>query len=105
MVTASNDNDFQKDVLDSEIPVVVDFWAEWCGPCKIFLPVFEELSAKYKDKIKFVKINIDESPEVPTKYGVRGIPNLILFKDGKNVDSLVGAVPKNSLEDWLNSHI
>ena len=105
MIISSNDSNFENDVLKSDIPVVIDFWAEWCGPCKLLLPVFEELSEKYKGKIKFVKFNIDDSPEVPSKYGVRGIPNLIMFKDGKNVDSKVGAIPKNALEEWLESHI
>jgi thioredoxin 1 len=105
MITSSNDSNFENDVLKSDIPVVIDFWAEWCGPCKILLPVFEELSEKYKGKIKFVKFNIDDSPEVPSKYGVRGIPNLIMFKDGKNVDSKVGSIPKNALEEWIESHI
>jgi thioredoxin 1 len=105
MIISSNDSNFENDVLKSDIPVVIDFWAEWCGPCKLLLPVFEELSEKYKGKIKFVKFNIDDSPEVPSKYGVRGIPNLIMFKDGKNVDSKVGSIPKNALEEWLESHI
>ena len=105
MIISSNDSNFENDVLKSDIPVVIDFWAEWCGPCKLLLPVFEELSEKYKGKIKFVKFNIDDSPEVPSKYGVRGIPNLIMFKDGKNIDSKVGAIPKNALEEWLESHI
>jgi thioredoxin 1 len=105
MIISSNDTNFENDVLKSEIPVIVDFWAEWCGPCKLLLPVFEEISEKYKGKIKFVKINIDDSPEVPSKYGVRGIPNLIMFKNGKNIDSKVGAIPKNSLEEWLDSHL
>jgi thioredoxin 1 len=104
MITNSDDNSFELDVLNSDIPVVVDFWAEWCGPCKILGPIFEELASKFKGKIKFVKFNIDESPEVPTKYGVRGIPNLILFNGGKNVDSKVGAIPKNALEEWLNQY-
>ncbi len=105
MIISSNDSNFENDVLKSDLPVVIDFWAEWCGPCKLLLPIFEELSEKFKGKIKFVKFNIDDSPEVPSKYGVRGIPNLIMFKDGKNVDSKVGAIPKNALEEWLESHI
>lgn len=104
MIVYANDNNFDEKVLKSEIPVVVDFWAEWCGPCKILGPVFEDLAEKYQGKIRFVKFNIDESPETPTKYGVRGIPNLILFKGGKNIDSKVGAIPKAALDEWLKQY-
>jgi len=92
------DDSFQKDVLESEIPAFVDFWASWCGPCRMIGPVFEELSNEYAGKVKFVKINVDENPKTPSNYGVRGIPTLIMFKGGKAVDQIVGAVPKNQLD-------
>jgi thioredoxin 1 len=92
------DDSFQKDVLESEIPAFVDFWASWCGPCRMIGPVFEELSNEYAGKVKFAKINVDENPKTPSNYGVRGIPTLIMFKGGKAVDQIVGAVPKSQLD-------
>ena len=92
------DDSFQKDVLESEIPAFVDFWASWCGPCRMIGPVFEELSNEYTGKVKFAKINVDENPTTPSNYGVRGIPTLIMFKGGKAVDQIVGAVPKSQLD-------
>jgi thioredoxin 1 len=92
------DGSFQKDVLEAEIPTFVDFWASWCGPCRMIGPVFEELSNEYAGKVKFVKINVDENPKTPSNYGVRGIPTLIMFKGGKAVDQIVGAVPKSQLD-------
>jgi thioredoxin 1 len=92
------DDSFQKDVLESEIPAFVDFWASWCGPCRMIGPVFEELSNEYAGKVKFAKINVDENPKTPSNYGVRGIPTLIMFKGGKAVDQIVGAVPKGQLD-------
>ena len=92
------DDSFQKEVLDSEIPAFVDFWASWCGPCRMIGPVFEELSNEDDGKVKFVKINVDENPKTPSNYGVRGIPTLIMFKGGKAVDQIVGAVPKSQLD-------
>ncbi|MBP1717638.1 MAG: thioredoxin [Deltaproteobacteria bacterium] len=92
------DDSFQKDVLESEIPAFVDFWASWCGPCRMIGPVFEELSNEYTGKVKFAKINVDENPKTPSNYGVRGIPTLIMFKGGKAVDQIVGAVPKSQLD-------
>jgi thioredoxin 1 len=93
------DANFQKEVLESEQPAIVDFWASWCGPCKMIAPVFEELSTTYTGKVKFVKVNVDENPKTPANYGVRGIPTLIMFKGGKVVDQVVGAVPKGQLEN------
>ena len=92
------DDSFKKDVLDSEIPTFVDFWASWCGPCRMIGPLFEELSNEYAGKVKFVKVNVDENPKTPSNYGVRGIPTLIMFKGGKAVDQIVGAVPKSQLD-------
>jgi thioredoxin 1 len=93
------DATFQKEVLESEQPTIVDFWASWCGPCRMIAPVFEELSSQYSGKVKFAKVNVDENPKIPANYGVRGIPTLIMFKEGKVVDQVVGAVPKNQLEN------
>lgn len=105
MADSTNDNDFSKDVIDSDVPVLVDFWAEWCAPCKQLSPVIDELSTEYKENLKIYKLNIEESPNIPTKYEVRGIPNLILFKNGQAIDSKVGALPKNALKEWLDSHL
>jgi thioredoxin 1 len=96
MVTDAN---FQQEVLEASQPTFVDFWASWCGPCKMVGPIFEELSKEYSGKIKFAKVNVDENPKTPANYGIRGIPTLILFKEGKVVDQLVGAVPKSQMED------
>lgn len=105
MINSCNDENFENEVINSDIPVIVDFWAEWCQPCKQFAPSFEDLANDFVGKIKFVKFNIDEAPETPTKYGVRGIPNLILFNNGEIVDSKVGAISKELLADWLNDNI
>ena len=93
------DETFQKEVLEAEQPTFVDFWASWCGPCRMIGPIFEELSGVYSGKVKFAKVNVDENPKTPASYGVRGIPTLIMFKGGKMVDQVVGAVPKNQLEN------
>ncbi len=95
------DENFDADVLQSSTPVLVDFWATWCAPCKAIAPVLEKLAGEYSGKIKIGKVNVDENPSTPGQYGVRGIPTLILFKDGQIVDQLVGAVPKNQLESLL----
>lgn len=102
-VHSVNDQTFQAEVVDDEGPVLVDFWAEWCGPCKPLMLVVEEVAAEIGDKIKIVKVNIDESPESPSKYGVRGIPTLMVFKNGKVVDTRVGGMPKSQLKEWLES--
>lgn len=103
MALETSDTSFEKDVLKSDKPVLVDFWAEWCGPCRQLLPHVEELSNEMKDKLKVVKVNIDKNPETPTNYGVRGIPTLIIFKDGKPVATRVGSLPKSGLYEWVES--
>ena len=102
---AVTDENFKSEVLDSEVPVLVDFWAEWCGPCKTLSPIVDELATDLKDKVKVVKINIDEAPEAPTKYGVRGIPTLMIFKAGEIVDTRVGGMPKSQLEEWVGDKV
>ena len=96
-----SDDSFEQDVLNSSTPVVVDFWAAWCGPCKMIAPSLEEIATEMGDKVKIAKINIDENPMTPTKYGVRGIPTLMIFKDGKVVSTQVGAMAKNRIDGWI----
>jgi thioredoxin 1 len=105
MTKETNDKNFEGDVLKSDLPVLVDFWAEWCGPCKNLAPVIDKISEKYAGKLNVFKVNIEDSPEVPTKYEIRGIPNLILFKNGEVVDSKVGALPQAALEAWVEENI
>ena len=95
------DENFDAEVLQSSVPVLVDFWATWCAPCKAIAPVLDQLADEYDSKIKIGKVNVDENPAIPGQYGVRGIPTLILFQDGQIVDQLVGAVPKNQLVGLL----
>jgi thioredoxin 1 len=99
------DDSFEADVLASPTPVVVDFWAEWCGPCKQIGPALEEISAEMGDRVKITKINIDENPSAPSRYGVRGIPTLMLFKGGELVATKVGAAPKSALAGWIEEAI
>jgi thioredoxin 1 len=98
---AVTDQSFQADVLDSDRPVLVDFWAEWCGPCKMIAPALEDIAAELGDKVTIAKINIDENPETPGRYGVRGIPTMLLFKGGEAVAQKVGAAPRGQIQQWL----
>ncbi len=100
-----NDSNFQAEVLESNTPTLVDFWAPWCAPCHIIGPVIEELAEEYKGKLKVAKMNVDESPATPGQYGIRGIPTVILFKDGKVADQVVGVVPKNHLKSMIDKVI
>lgn len=102
---AVTDGDFKAEVLDSGIPVLVDFWATWCGPCQMMGPVIDALAGEYEGKVKIVKLNVDENPQAPAQYGVRGIPTLIIFKGGSEAQRIVGAQPKNSVEDALKKVI
>ncbi len=97
------DETFETEVVKSDIPVVVDFWAEWCGPCKQIGPSLEELSEEYDGQVKIVKVNVDDNPVSPGQLGVRGIPALFLFKDGKMVATKTGAAPKSDLQNWINT--
>ncbi len=100
-----NDQNFEAEVLKSNQPVVVDFWAEWCGPCKMMSPLVDELSAELAGQVKVVKMNIDESANTPTKYGIRGIPTFLVFKEGQVVATKVGGMSKGQLSDWVKASI
>ena len=99
------DASFQADVLGSSKPVLVDFWAEWCGPCRMVAPALEEIAAELGERVTVAKLNIDDNPDAPAKYGVRGIPTMILFKDGQPAATKVGAAPRTQLQSWLEAQL
>jgi thioredoxin 1 len=102
-ITEISDSSFDSEVIQSGKPVLVDFWAPWCGPCKAIGPIIEELSGEFGDKIKFAKCNVDDNPVSPSKFGIKAIPTLIFFKQGKIVDQITGMVPKSKLQQTINS--
>ena len=104
-VKSVSDNDFETEVLKASEPVLVDFYADWCGPCKAMSPLIDELDSEIGEKLKITKINIDNSPNAPTQYGVRGIPTFMIFKDGQVVDTRVGGMSKTQLSDWVKAAI
>ncbi len=99
------DDTFEEEVLKNDVPVLADFWAEWCGPCRTIAPVLEEIAREYEGRLKIAKIDVDENPEAPARFGIRGIPTMILFKDGEPVERLVGAMPKDQLLSHLQPHL
>ena len=100
-----SDDTFQKEVIESNIPVLVDYWAEWCGPCKMIAPILDDLVSEYDGKLKIAKLNIDENPQTPSKFGIRGIPTLMIFKDGNPEATKVGALSKSQLTAFIDSTI
>ena len=100
-----SDESFEQEVLQSERPVLIDYWAEWCGPCKMIAPVLDEIATEYSDRLKVVKLNIDDNPQTPPKYGIRGIPTLMVFKDGQVEATKVGAVSKAQLTAFLDDSL
>lgn len=99
------DSSFAQDVEKSDLPVLVDFWAPWCGPCRMVGPVVESLSQEFAGKVKFVKVNVDDNPDIAQKFDISGIPALLFFKGGQKIDSIVGAVPKANLQNMINKHV
>lgn len=104
-ITYLSDDSFDSDVLQDELPVLVDFWAEWCGPCKMIAPILDEISQEYTGKLKVAKLNIDENPDTPPKFGIRGIPTLMIYKNGQVEATKVGAVTKSQLTAFIDSNL
>lgn len=105
MAETVTDNTFDEMVLKSELPVLVDFWAPWCGPCRMIGPLIDELASEYQGRIKAVKLNTDESPNVATEYGIRSIPTVMIFKNGDKLDTVIGAVPKSTLQNTVEKYL
>lgn len=104
-IVEANENTFQQEVLEQQQPVLVDFWADWCGPCKTVAPALEEMAERYGDQLKVVKVNVDNAGDLPATYRIRGIPTLMMFKGGEVAETKVGALGRADLEDWVRSHV
>ena len=104
-VKSIKENEFDSEVINSDKPVLIDFWAEWCGPCKEIAPILDEIADEMKDKIKVVKINIDENPNIPNKYGIQSIPTMIIFKKGEPISTKIGAAIKSEVKTWIETSV